>query len=568
MRVLVDPIIVRQDLEFRRATHPRWYYDDDRGFDAVFISHGHNDHLHPPSLLGLDSATPIYFFDEEAATCSCVDDENPQILLPALGFHDIHAFRDGQSIEVGGGITIHILPARESLEGEEQCCFIIETPDLLMLDAVDIKDAPETRRALKPFRGKLDLAYLPTGAALQFQGFWNQMDAIEAVRLCEWLNPKRVATCGGSLSLSERPRTETLERYPKDLVDWFSTASERLGTDKLLAHRPPVRLRFENHELITSLPVTPSLRFAPRNGLDRPQAPLAAMFTGYHPRWPTKRCYWPGDNLRDWLSALAPLKDLARSSIADLSALLQRCEPKLNKSPFSQLAPTTLRYLNRHQLWDTAAAMSSHIPDPPDDPDDLDLSFFAVVEAILENQSRLSANRSSKRSAVEKAASKKSTSEFRQDLRMCLWIDRHLFQLRRLGLRLSGLASYPAPLAKRLVEEHIQELETTIDQRRPLLGCHHLHLERDQIELYTGEPPNEDVAGLLCYATVDGLKHRQLSQIENHVLGLCDGRTFAELAENVGSDLQIPDDDARPGIFGILAGLSRESVLLVDWSHR
>ncbi len=558
MRVLIDPIIVRQDLEFRRATHPRWYYDDDRSFDAVFISHGHNDHLHPPSLLGLDPATPIYFFDEEAATCSCVDDENPQILLPALGFHDIHPFRDGQSIEVGGGITIHILPARESLEGEEQCCFVVETPDLLMLDAVDIKDAPETRRALEPFRGQLDLAYLPTGAALQFQGFWNQMDAIEAVRLCEWLNPKRVATCGGSISLSERPRTETLERYPKDLVDWLSTASERLGTEKVLAHRPPVRLRFENHQLVTSLPVTPSLRFAPRNGLDRPQAPLAAMFTGYHPRWPTKRCYWPGDSLQDWLSALAPLKDLARSSAADLSLLLQRCDPKLNKSPLSQLAPTTLRYLTRHHLWETAAAMSSHIPVPPEEPEDLDLSFFAVIEAILESQSGLASTESPD----------SSDSEIRQELRMCLWIDRHLFQLRRVGLRLRTLASYPKPLAKRLVEEHLEELEATVDQRRPLLGCHHLHLERDQIELYTGAQPGEDVAGLLCYATVDGMKQRNLSQIEHHVLGLCDGRTFAELAASVGEDLEIPPADARPGIFGILAGLSRESVLLVDWSHR
>ena len=108
------------------------------------------------------------------------------------------------------------IPARPSAEGTEQCCFIIDSADATVLDAVDILDALETREALLPHRQAVDLAFVPTGASVQWQGFWNQMDPLNAVSFCEWLQPTHVAPCGGSLSLADQPRLGTLSRYPVD----------------------------------------------------------------------------------------------------------------------------------------------------------------------------------------------------------------------------------------------------------------------------------------------------------------------------------------------------------------
>ncbi len=548
VQVLVDPIVVREDLDFRRPTVPRWFFGDFSRFSAVLISHGHNDHLHPPSLLGLPAEIPIHFLAENPETCSCPEEEDPYRLLPALGFRDLRPFRPGDRLELGGGLVVHVIPAQSSTEGEEQCCFLFETPDALVLDAVDIKDDAVTREALAGYRGRIDLAFIPTGAALQWQGFWNQMDTVEALAFCDWLQPAKIAACGGSLSLSERARPETLERYPHDLADWLVAAGSRYEPDRLLTPRPPFRAVFREHRLARLQSLAPTSRFEGRNGSVRAEAVLTTFFTGYHPRLPTKRLLWPDDSLRDWLGALQPIREVVRNSRSQMRGLLERCGDSINKTPASLLAPATLRHLVRNGAWDVAAQVCCHVPESPADPADLEASFFAVLEAVIEDSPDL-------------------PPPLRDDLRACAWIDRRMFQLRQLYLRLRGLTSFGEDEASILREQHLEALRSTVEGRRPVLGPHHIRLSREQIPLLTGEPPAAKTAELLCYASPQGVYERPLSVLEAKLLDLCDGRRFGEIVGAVEAALGLPGEEVHAALFSFLARLSRDSVLLVDWSR-
>jgi L-ascorbate metabolism protein UlaG (beta-lactamase superfamily) len=546
--LLIDPILARQDLDFRRPTWPRWYTADAGAFQAVLISHGHNDHLHPPSLLGLPESLPIHFMAEDPATCSCPPDEDPYRLLPNLGFEELRPFRPGDRLDFDDGVTVHALPAQASSEGEEQCCFLVETPDVVMLDAVDIKDAPETRAALEPWRGHVDLAFVPTGAALQFQGFWNQMDTIAAVAFCEWLQPAQVATCGGAVSLSERVRPDTLERYPHDLADWLAAAGDRLPGERLQRQRPPCLFVYRDHELTRATPLQPAGRPPTTNGRVRPQALIAAFFSGYHPRTPTRRNLWPDSPLAEWLGAFGGLRELIRAAEGDLRHLLRRCRLEINRTPAALLAPTTLRRLLDAEAFAAAARISAHVPEPPADPADLETGYFAVVSALLASDEALDAG-------------------LRAELETCLWIDHRMFQLSMLHLRLRPHASYTAEEAARLRAEHVDELAATLDRRRPLLGPHPFRLDRDQARLLTGEALEPEAVGLLCYASPAGVFRHPLNQLEDVVLDLCDGRSFPEIVAEVGAALAMPEDEVRPAVFNLLTSFSRRSILLLDWSR-
>jgi L-ascorbate metabolism protein UlaG (beta-lactamase superfamily) len=541
-RVLIDPIVARRDLDLRVPVCPQWYYDDLDRVDAVVLSHGHDDHLHPPSLLGLPRDVPVYFLDEDATTCSCDDD--PRRLLSSLGFRDIRPFRPGDRLRPAEGVLVEAVPARPSSEGEEQVCFVVETPDVVVLDAVDIQDGPETRRALDARRRNVDVAFVPTGASLQWNGYWNQMDAVEAAAFCRWLEPARVATCGGAVSLAERPRVETLERYPDGLSEWLAVAGERLEPSRLFARRPPFRLHYQERRLLRwSLPrrahLPPPPAPPPRTG-----ALWACAFTGYDPQQPLRKVAHGLESLEAWLGALADLREALASAPSAIGRLLERA-PSANRLPAGLLAPSTIRHLLRNGALPTAARLCALCPPPPADPVAIERTFFQVAAAILDES--------------EEAAPRAD------EYRAALWIDTWIFRLFVVHARIRGHAP-GGPQAAALRERHVEVLRAGLMERRPVLGPHHFRVDRRLAPLVLDEPLPEGTGGVLYSAAPGGVVPCVLSDLECVFLDLCDGRTGGEIVEAVCASLALPRRDVEEVLSAFLARLTRASVLLVNWS--
>lgn len=538
LKLLIDPVLVRQELDFRQATCPEWFFGDPAEFDAIIISHAHDDHLHPPTLLGFPEETPIYY---------CGSPNDAGRLLSSLGFKNLHRIESGDVLEFPEDVKVHVIHADPSSEGTEQCCLLVETPDALILDAVDIKDSAETRQALEKFRGRVDVAFVPVGASLQWQGYYNQMDSIHAVSFCEWLAPAKVAPCGGTLSFSQKPRIGTIERYPTDFADWLSIAGRNLRPEQLLRQRPPFRLQYSGGEVFRCAPVLPASTYRPRNGTPRPQALLTTFFTGYDPQFATKRVAGRNFDLAAWVKSLDLIREVVANSEPTLLGLIRRCDPSLNRTPAATLLPSTMRHLVRSGEYELAAKLTAFIPKAADGQVGLELSFFALAEALVENAPGI-------------------THELAADLRACLWIDRGKYQLLNVHRDLTKLGRLPEAQAQRLVNDHLEELRGTIKRRRPMLGVNHLWLDAELIPLATGAPRSQEHEALLCYSNLAGVQQLPLSPFEAQLLRLCDGRTFPEITAEFAGQLKVADAEVETALIQLLSHLTRQSVLLVDWS--
>jgi L-ascorbate metabolism protein UlaG (beta-lactamase superfamily) len=538
LKLLIDPVLVRQELDFRQATCPEWFFGDPAEFDAIIISHAHDDHLHPPTLLGFPEEMPIYY---------CGNPDDAGRLLSNLGFKNLHRIKSGDVLEFPEDVKVHVIHADQSSEGTEQCCLLVETPDSLILDAVDIKDSAETREALEKFRGKVDLAFVPVGASLQWQGYYNQMDSIHAVSFCEWLAPAKVAPCGGTLSFSQKPRIGTIERYPTDFADWLSIAGRNLNPDQLLRQRAPFRLQYSGGELLRCVPVLAASTYRPRNGTPRPQALLTTFFTGYDPQFASKRIAGRNFDLAAWIKSLDLIREVIANSEPTLCDLIRRCDPTLNRTPAATLLPSMMRHLVKNGEYELAAKLTAFLPKAADGQVGLELSFFALAEALIENTPGIS-------------------HDLAADLRACLWIDRGKYQLLNVHRDLAKLGRLPEAQAQGLANEHIEELHKTIHKRRPMLAVNHLWLDAELIPLATGAPRNQEQEALLYYSNLAGVQQLPLSPFEANLLRLCDGRTFPEITEEFAGQLKVDGTEVEAALFGLLSHLTRQSVLLIDWN--
>lgn len=70
----------------------------DLGPDAIWISHEHSDHFHPPSLKLLNRATPVYVPD--------FPNERLPRALAQLGFVDVRVLRFGETVELAPDFTL------------------------------------------------------------------------------------------------------------------------------------------------------------------------------------------------------------------------------------------------------------------------------------------------------------------------------------------------------------------------------------------------------------------------------------------------------------------------------
>lgn len=538
LKLLIDPVLVRQELDFRQATCPEWFFGDPAEFDAIIISHGHDDHLHPPTLLGFPEEMPIYY---------CGGPNDAGRMLGNLGFKNLHRIKSGDVLEFAEDVKVHVVHADPSSEGTEQCCLLVETPDAVVLDAVDIKDSAETRAALEQFRGKVDVAFVPVGASVQWQGYYNQMDSVHAVSFCEWLDPAKIAPCGGTLSFAQKPRIGTIERYPTDFADWLSVAGRSLKPEQLLRQRAPFRLQYSEGELLRCVPVQAASTYRPRNGTPRPQAVVTTFFAGYDPQFASKKLAVRNVDLAAWVKSLDLIREVIANSEPTLRELIRRCDPSLNRTPAATLLPATMRRLVQSGEYDLAAKLTAFVPRAADAQLGLELSFFALAEALVENAPGVS-------------------HDLAADLRAALWIDRGKHQLLNVHRDLLKLGRLPEAQAKQLVDEHIEELHGTIDKRRPMLGVNHLWLDAELIPLATGAPRGEGQEALLFYPNLTGVQQLPLSSFEAQLLRLCDGRTFPEITEEFAGQLKVDGPEVEAALFQLLSNLTRQSVLLVDWN--
>jgi L-ascorbate metabolism protein UlaG (beta-lactamase superfamily) len=116
-------------------------------FDAVFISHFHDDHCSLESLDLLDRATPLYIY--------CLFDELFD-MVRELGFTNVHALQLDVPVDVG---PFQVVP-REAMDAEVDSMFQIRAAGLNVLNVVDswIDDAALARLvAEKPW----DLVLFP-----------------------------------------------------------------------------------------------------------------------------------------------------------------------------------------------------------------------------------------------------------------------------------------------------------------------------------------------------------------------------------------------------------------------
>ncbi|ATQ79120.1 hypothetical protein CR152_26050 [Massilia violaceinigra] len=107
-------------------------------FDAVFISHFHDDHCSFDSLDLLDRATPIYIY--------CLFDEL-FAMVRELGFVHVHQLRVDAPVHIG---TFAVTP-REAMDADVDSMFHIQAGGLNVLNVVDSWIDPATLPALARF---------------------------------------------------------------------------------------------------------------------------------------------------------------------------------------------------------------------------------------------------------------------------------------------------------------------------------------------------------------------------------------------------------------------------------
>jgi hypothetical protein len=115
---------------FSRNCHafPDVRFDEDlirrERFDAIFISHFHDDHCSLESLALLDRATPLYIY--------CLFDELFD-MVRQLGFSRVHALRLDEPVRVG---AFEVIP-REAMDADVDSMFQVRAAGLNVLNVVD-----------------------------------------------------------------------------------------------------------------------------------------------------------------------------------------------------------------------------------------------------------------------------------------------------------------------------------------------------------------------------------------------------------------------------------------------
>ena len=175
---------------FSRNCHafPQLRFDTDsirrQRFDAVFISHFHDDHCSLESLDLLDRATPIYLY--------CIFDELFE-MIRQLGFTRVTALRLNEAVTIG---PLEVTP-REAMDADVDSMFQVRAAGLNVLNVVD--------------------SWIDDGTLAQLveQGPWDMvLWPFQTMRELEVLAPSRHAAAAPTLPEEWLPQLQALNtRY-------------------------------------------------------------------------------------------------------------------------------------------------------------------------------------------------------------------------------------------------------------------------------------------------------------------------------------------------------------------
>lgn len=202
--VLVDPVFFSEsDPPERFRSHTPF---DERALpklDAVFITHGDNDHLNPSSLALLSRELPVFI--PKGADPYPPFQVDMRGILHVLGFRNVRELEIWETVQVGD-LTVTACP----FEGEDwglelaQATYLVEGPEASAFLSADSLRMPETYEWLAARPHRVDLALLGVSGSAESHampaafGYGNfYQDFISPARHQEWVQhcagPKEAA---------------------------------------------------------------------------------------------------------------------------------------------------------------------------------------------------------------------------------------------------------------------------------------------------------------------------------------------------------------------------------------
>jgi L-ascorbate metabolism protein UlaG (beta-lactamase superfamily) len=239
LNILVDPVYAERasPVSFagpKRVNVPGIGFEKLPPIDVVLVSHGHYDHLDLATLGRLHQTFKPRFI------CPLANDA---VMASTIGGRENATALDwGQSVDVGNGVTVHLVPsyhwsARGVLDRRKTlwCSFVLTTPKATLYHIAD------TGYGLGAFSkdvsrsfGRIDLAHIPIGA---YEPRWfmqgQHVNPAEAVQIFQ--------DCGATRAIGHHWGTFQLTNEAHDQPEKdLSVAREKVSLDagRFLAFRP------------------------------------------------------------------------------------------------------------------------------------------------------------------------------------------------------------------------------------------------------------------------------------------------------------------------------------------
>lgn len=217
-------------------------------FDAIFISHYHDDHCSLESIALFNRRTPIYLY--------CIHEDLFSI-IKELGFENVYSLKLNTSVDIG---AIEVIPLR-ALDSDVDSIFHIKVENLNILNVVDSWIDPETINKLKktevwdivlwPFQTMRELEVLsPSRATLP--SFELPIEWVEQLKA---LNPKYIVPSSCQF-IHENWSWYNQFLFPISYKNFEKQINHILPKTKVVRMNPSVTVTLQNDSLEYSKPLT------------------------------------------------------------------------------------------------------------------------------------------------------------------------------------------------------------------------------------------------------------------------------------------------------------------------